>query len=135
MRYSPSPHPLLRLFSHVPALRSGHMSAGAITCPRQLRHASVMNALALGNRILFLKAGAYTLMALGGCRGEKEAESGFSGRIIRLPDIWRLSLCSLPVYDGCWKGERGKFWLPRAGASISQHIHFDGNSLLKRSCI
>jgi len=31
---------------------------------------------------------------------------------------------SLPACDGHWKGLRGKLWHPRAGAFISQHIHF-----------
>jgi len=45
-----------------------------------------MDAPASGSRILFLNAGAYTVMALGGRLGEKGAESGLPGRIVPLPD-------------------------------------------------
>ena len=60
---------------------------GAQTCPRRPRHASVVDALASWSQILFLNANAYTVIALGGHCGENGAESSFTGRIIRLPDI------------------------------------------------
>jgi hypothetical protein len=97
--------------SCISALRSSHTPAqGAKICPLQPRHASVMDGPVSESRIWFINTGAYTVMTLGGVV-EKRKQNPASPR-------------SLPVCDGHWKGLRGKLWHPRAGAFISQHIHF-----------
>jgi hypothetical protein len=77
-RYSPSLHPPLRLFSHAFLLSVSviRQHRGAKICPRQPRHASVMDGPVSESRIWFINAGAYTVMTLGGGRGEKGAEFG-----------------------------------------------------------